>query len=85
MSKYTFQMQVVVDASSQEDALDQVGLHLSKIKCRLANEQKLTDMSPKFTLSDAAADATLTDLNIDLPPIEHVVPEAPEAQQGEGQ
>lgn len=49
--KFAFSLSTVIEANSEEDALNVVSSHISTVARHLANERKLSDCEPKFTLS----------------------------------
>lgn len=89
--KFKFDGPVVVNATSEEDALQIISGRLSTIARRLGNGQTLEECGPWFTLVQAedgaeAKDITTTTMvpieQVDVAPVEAAAEVQPEAQQG---
>lgn len=65
--KYRFQASIVVDASSIEDALNQVSTHLGRVKRHAAEGVDLKTAGAAFTLSENA-NGEVADLSDPLAP-----------------
>ena len=62
--KYRFSANVVVEATSEEDALNKIGGRISAITRHLGNGETLSAAEPFFTLADDAKGEPV-DLNAD--------------------
>lgn len=62
--KFSFSTKIVVEASSQEDALSQVATRIGTIARHLANGEALADAKPFFKLTEALK-GEVTDLRAD--------------------
>jgi hypothetical protein len=69
--KYKFQASVVVEATSEEDALGQIAAHVSRIGRHLGNERKLAATGAKFSLARVDDKTEHVDLRSDQVVAEH--------------
>jgi hypothetical protein len=82
--KFAFSLSTVVEANSEEDALNIVSWHISTVARHVASERPLADCGAKFTLSKVDDAAEAADLKRDVVTEKHgpvplnLDPESPE-------